>query len=427
MGRVLRSVKNWQLFRDAPVDRPRYGGGTQVSHRAARTPASSRMTSDASIMTAIYVRMAVDLSSVEFYHAKLDKDHDVAVEVVRDELHNCLTLSPNIDQHAQQLKMDAAMTMFMHGHCAIVPIDCEGDPTTGDAFKVNEMRVGRVVWWGTRDVTVEVYDDRQEDLSGNPVNSGIVKQMTLPKHMVAIVENPFVDIMNNPSGQFQRLIRKYAILDAIDEAAGSGKLDLIFQLPYAVRGPSRKQQAEDRRAALAEQLKDDELGIGYIDVSEKVIQLNRPVVNTLPEQIRDLLAAVKTEMGITDEIMNGTAPLTAIGAYMDRTIEPIANAMALEMKRKFFSKTSISQRHSIEIYRDPLKLIPIDQLAEVADKLRRSGVVTANEFRPKIGYMPSSDPTANTLGNPNMPEKDQAGTDVKPEEEGDDGLPEQAA
>jgi hypothetical protein len=271
------------------------------------------------------------------------------------------------------------------------------------------MRVGTVASWYPRRVTLNVYDDREEDEDGKPVNGGVTKQITVGKDAVALVENPFYTIMNEPSGLLQRLLRKLEILDSIDEAAGSGKLDLIMQLPYTVRGAKRQDQAEKRRQDLRDQLKDDELGIGYIDVSEKVIQLNRPINNKLLEQIEVLHKKVMDELGLTPEIMNGTAPPDAVNAYYDRTIEPIATAFQQEYKYKFLTQTARTQRQSIEIFRDPLKLIPIGELAEITDKVLRNAAVTANELRPRIGYFPSKDPAANVLANPNMPADQQPG------------------
>ena len=421
MGRVIRSLKHsWNAFKDAPQD-INYGGGMSMSPRQARSPA--RYFNDRSFVGSIYTRLSMDFSSVEFFHAKLD-DNDVATEVVRDSLNDCITLNPNVDQNAQSFKQDIAMTMFEQGHAVIVPVDATMDPLASSSYDIKTMRVGRVVSWYPRKVTVELYDDREVNDQGEPINGGITKQVTLPKDMCCIVENPFYTVMNEPNGLLQRLISKLNILDSIDEAAGSGKLDMIFQLPYTVRGESRTKQAEARRAALAAQLKDDELGIGYIDVSEKVIQLNRPIENKLLDQIEYLAAAVMTELGLTPEIMNGTASRDTINNYYDRTIEPIANTVALEFKRKFLTKTAITQHHSIEIYRDPLKLIPISELAEVADKLIRNRVITVNEFRPKIGYRPSNEPAANQLVNPNMPMDDQqAPTEVSaPKEVSNEGL-----
>jgi hypothetical protein len=407
VGRVIRALKhgfNAFAYEDEHKLGPEYYGGMSGSPRQTRT--NYRFLNDKSLIGSIYNRMALDLSSVEFFHCKLD-ENDVAVEIIRDGLHDRISLDANIDQSAQAFKIDAAMTMFEIGHCALVPIDTTLDPNTSTSYDIQSMRVGRVVNWRARRVTVEVYDDRETDGKGNPINGGIVKQLTMPKDQVCIIENPFYTVMNEPSGTLQRLLRKLSLLDGMDEAAGAGKLDLIFQLPYTVRSETRKKQAEERRADLRSQMREDELGIGYIDVSEKVIQLNRPIDNKLLTQIEFLTAQLYTNLSLTPEILNNTASKEVIDRYYDRTIEPIAEAMRLEMKRKFLTKTARTQRHSIEIYRDPLKLIPVSELPEVADKLIRNAVVTANEFRPKIGFRPSKDPNANKLQNPNMPIDDQ--------------------
>jgi hypothetical protein len=412
MGRVLRTLKHgWNAFQDGPKESA-YGGGYTQSPRTSR--ASQRYFSDRSFVGSIYNRLAVDYSSIEFIHCMLDEKADIPVSIVRDSLHRCLTLSANIDQSAQALKQDFAQTMFEQGHACLVPVNTDMDPLESASYGIQDLRVGTVAAWHARKVTVNVWDDREIDENGDPVNGGILKQVTLPKDMVVIQENPFYTIMNEPNGLLQRLITKLNLLDTVDEAAGSGKLDMILQLPYTVRGESREIQAEKRREALQKQLKDDPLGIGYIDISEKVIQLNRPVDNKLLDQIEYLAAAVMTELGLTTEIMNGTADADTINNYYDRTIEPIANGTALEIKRKFLTKTAITQRHSVEIYRDPLKLIPIKELAEISDKLLRNAAITANELRPKIGFMPSDQPGANKLQNPNMPEADQPGASGKP-------------
>lgn len=428
MGRVVRALKHaWNAFEDAPKDlSPTYVGGPSVPPRQNRYP--MRFINDKSIIGSIYTRLSLDVASVEFIHCLVD-DYGVAQKLVKDSLHERITLNPNIDQSAQAFKQDIALTMFEVGHVAIVPIDSDINPLISTAYQIRQLRVGRVVAWFPQKVTVEVYDDRERDAGGKLVNGGITKQVTLPKDMVAIIENPFYSVMNEPSGTLQRLLRKLSLLDGIDEAIGSGKLDLILQLPYSVRSTTRKNEAKERRSMLRDQLKDDELGIGYIDVSEKVIQLNRPVENKLLEQIQGLTKQLYDQLGITPEILNSTADRNAVNGYFDRTIEPIANAIALEMKRKFLTKTARAQNHSIEIYRDPLKLIPVEELPEVADKLIRNAVLTANELRPKIGFWPSSDPSANKLQNPNMPIQDQmAGRPVVPElppgkeEEGGAGL-----
>lgn len=419
MGRVVRQLKHgWNAFRDAP-DRTNYAGGYAASggHRASRSASPARYFADRSFVGSIYNRMAVDFALIEFYHCKLD-ENDVAVETVRDGLNRCLTLDSNIDQNAFQMKVDFAMTLFEQGTACLVPMDCDMDPLASASYDIRDVRVATVGIWDARHVTLNVYDDREVDeVTGQRVDGGIVKPLYMPKDRVVVMENPFYTVMNEPNGLLQRLMTKLSILDAIDEAAGSGKLDLILQLPYNTRLESRQTQAESRRDALRAQLKDDELGIGYIDISEKVIQLNRPIENKLLDQIEYLGNAVMSELGITREIMNGTASRDTINNYYDRTIEPIAQSFALENKRKFLTKTAITKGHSIEYFRDPLKLIPISELAEVADKLIRNAVLTANEFRPKIGYRPSNQPGADKLQNPNMPEEDQPSTATAPREE----------
>lgn len=421
MGRVIRQLKHgWNAFQE-PKE-PGFSAGPMSQSRPNRQ--NVRFYSDKSIIGSIYNRLAVDFSQIEFYHAKLNED-DVAIEVVRDSLNDCLTLDPNIDQSAQALKIDMALTMFEAGHMALVPTDADLDPSVTTSYDIRAMRVGTVAGWYPQRVTVNVYDDREHDHEGNPVNGGVVKQITMPKSQVVVVENPFYNIMNEPNGNLQRLKRKLSLLDGMDEAAGSGKLDMILQLGYATRGTSRQAQAKKRRDELRQQLKDDELGIGYIDVTEKVIQLNRGIDNKLLEQIQTLYGAVYADLGLTPEIMNGTADRDTINNYYDRTIEPIAAAVQLEEKRKFLTKTARSQRHSIEIYRDPLKLIPTSDLAEIVDKVTRSSVATANDIRPKIGLRPSKDAAANTLRNPNMPDHDQglspAPPAPKPPKEVDNG------
>lgn len=411
MGRVVRSLKHgWNVFK-ADETSP-YKPGQHMLSQTRPNRQTGRYYSDKSILGSIYNRLAVDFAQVEFYHAKLDKEDDTAIEVVRDSLNDCLTLDPNIDQSAQALKIDLALTMFESGVAAVVPTEANLDPAITTSYDIGAMRVATIAGWGPRSVTCNVYDDREFDDEGNRVNGGVTKQITIPKRFVPIIENPFFSIMNEPNGTLQRLKQKLSILDGIDEAAGSGKLDMLLQLPYTVRGTNRQQQAKTRRDELRQQLKDDELGIGYIDITEKVIQLNRPIENKLLEQIKELYSQLYDELGLTPAIMNGTADRDTINNYYDRTIEPLANAVSLEFKRKFLTKTARTQRHSIETYRDPLKLIPVTELAEIVDKVTRSSVATANDIRPKIGLRPSKDPNANVLRNPNMPLQDQAPADA---------------
>lgn len=415
MGRVARKAREfmhkWNLFEDTPIDLDGFYAGPMVPNSRPNRSGSARHINDKSFVTSIYNRIGVDVSMVQFYHAILNED-GVPVDVYDDSLNNCLTLSANIDQTSQGLFLDAALTMMEQGIVAIVPMNADIDPISSGSYNIEDMRVARVVGQRARKVTIEVYDDRETDEDGKPVNGGVVKQVTVPKEQVALIENPFFSVMNEPNGTLQRLMRKLAMLDGIDEAISSGKLDMLIQLSHSTRAPALQKQAEERRDALRQQLMDDELGIGYIDVNEKVIQLNRPLENKLLEQIQMLMKIAYDELGITPEIMNGTATADAINQYQDRVVEVICNAFALEMKRKFltsWARNRTSGRHSIEYFRDPLRLIPISELAEIVDKLRRNGVVAANEIRPKIGLRPSKQPGANDLSNPNMPDKDQGG------------------
>ncbi len=423
MGRVIRGVR--RLTAPAPEmkhagggnakvnafdERPRDGGWTHGPSAGGNGGGSNfyrQIFSDKSMIGSIYNRIAIDVAGVEFYHAMLDEHQDIPVEVVRDSLNERLTLEANIDQNAFAFKQDKVLTMFHNGVVAVCPIETSADPDHTASFNIGSLRCGPVNTWYPRQVTVHLWDDREVDSKGQPVNGGVHKDLTFAKAQVAIVQNPFYEVMNKQNGLLQRLLRKLEILDGLDEAVGSGKLDMIMQLPYAVRGAKREDQAEKRREALRSQLKDDELGIGYIDITEKVIQLNRPIDNKLLDQIETLFKKVMDELGMTPEIMNGTASSDTLNAYYDRTVEPIATAFALEYKRKFLTANARTRRHSIEFFRDPLKLIPSSEIGDVVDALRRNEVVTSNEIRPKIGYFPSKDPAANVLGNPNMPVEKQ--------------------
>lgn len=310
MGRVIRKIgelrhgKKWNAFDDAPRDLSYGGGYGQVP----RSGGPTRYYSDRSWIGSILTRLAVDFSQVDFYHARLDSENDVAVEVIRDSLHQRLTLSPNIDQEPQAFKIDYALTLFRHGHAVVVPVECDMDPlTTSGGYEIGQLRVGYVTGWHPRHLTMEVYDDREVDSNGNPVNGGIRKPMTLPKDMVMYQENPFYGIMNEPNGLIQRYLRKLEILDLLDEDLVSGDLNMLLQLPYTVRHDSKAQQAEKRRAELSNQLQNDPLGIGFIGIEEKVIQLNRPIENKVHEQVDRLAQRILAEFGLTEGILDGSA------------------------------------------------------------------------------------------------------------------------
>jgi hypothetical protein len=412
MGRVLRRAREFmhgvnQFDDESRVDSS-WEHGHAMSHDSGARTTAPRIFRDRSMITSIYVRLAMDVAMVDFIHCKLDQDNDVPIERVRSVLDERLNLRANIDQTAFQMKFDAAMTMFLHETVVLAPIETTYDINQTDSYDIQQLRVGTVSSWYPRRVMVNVYDDREVDSKGNPVNGGIRKDLMFHKDQVAIVQNPFAGVMNSPNGTMQRLMDSWSLLDQQNQDVASGKLDMLIQLPYVTRGLKRQAMAKQRREDLREQLKGDELGIGYIDASEKVIQLNRPVNNTLPEQIDALYTKALDQLGLTPGIMNGSASADELNAYYDRTIEPIATALQQELKYKFLTQNARTRRHSIELYRDPLKLIPIGDLADVTDSLLRNAAITANELRPKIGYFPSKQPSANMLVNPNMPADKQA-------------------
>lgn len=400
IGELLHGVNQFDQDRRADAS---WEHGLSMARDSGALNTSPRFYRDRSMIESIYVRLAIDVAMVDFIHVMLDKDNDVPIERVRSVLDERLNLRANIDQTAFQMKFDIAMTMFKNETVVLAPIETTYDIAQTDSYDIQSMRVGTVTSWYPRRILANVYDDREVDSSGHPVNGGIRKDLLFEKSEVCIVQNPFSGVMNAPNSVMQRLIETWAMLDQQNREIASGKLDMLIQLPYVTRGVKRQDMAQKRRQELRDQLQSDELGIGYIDASEKVIQLNRPVNNQLPEQLDKLYAQALDQLGLTPEIMNGTASADALNTYYDRTIEPICTALQQEMKFKFLTQNARTRRHSIEIYRDPLKLIPISELAEITDKVLRNAAITANELRPRIGYFPSKDPRANELANPNMP------------------------
>lgn len=364
--------------------------GVSYSHR----PDRPRLTrgNERSIVASVVTRIALDVAAIDIQHVDLDENNRF-LSVRKSNLNNCLTLEANIDQTARAFKQDAAMSMLDEGCIAIVPVDTIGDPIVSESYEIYTLRVGRIVQWYPKDVRVELYNE----------NKGYKEEIIVPKYMTAIIENPLYAVMNEPNSTLQRLIRKLNLLDVIDEQSGSGKLDLIIQLPYVVKTPARRQQAEDRRKDIEEQLKGP-YGIAYTDGTERITQLNRPVENNLMKQIEYLTSMLYSQLGITQSIMDGTADEKTMLNYHNRTIEPILSALVDEMKRKFLSKTARSQHQSIVFYRDPFKLVPVLELAEIADKFTRNEIMTTNEFRQTIGMKPSNDPRADELRNKNLSE-----------------------
>ena len=360
-----------------------------------------------SIVTSIYNRIAIDTAQNDIKHVVTDEDGRY-LETKKSGLNNCLTLEANKDQTARAFIQDAVLSMFDEGCVAIVPIDTDDDPDPEDepdarrAFDIDTMRTGRIIEWFPDYVRVEVYNDRK----------GRYEQMDLPKHMVAIVENPLYAVMNEPNSTLQRLVRKLVLLDAIDDRNSSGKLDLIIQLPYATRTDIKKGQAEKRRQEIEDQLVNNKYGVAYADASEKIIQLNRPIENNLMSQIEYLTKTLYSQLGLTEAILDGSADDKAMVNYYNRTIEPILSAITVEMTRKFISKNARTRGQVIKSFRDPFKLITVEQLAELSDKLIRGEIATPNEMRQVAGMKPSKDPRSDELRNRNLNEsKEESAAD----------------
>lgn len=380
--------------------------GTSVSVRPDVVRA--RFTNEKSIITSIYNRIAVDAASVQIRHVRLD-DQGRYLNDIDSGLNNCLTVEANLDQAARHFRQDTIMSLLEGGHVVMLPVDTDVRLEDGVSVDILTMRLAEVVQWYPDRVRVSAYNER----------TGKRQEIVVPKTTVAIVENPFYAVMNEKSSTLQRLIRKLQLLDTVDEVAASGKLDLIVQLPYVIKSEQRKQQAEARRADVEYQLKGSKYGIAYIDGTEKITQLNRPVENNMMAQVEFLLTKLYGELGVTAEIMNGTADEAAMLKYWNGTIEPIVNALVESMIRSFLSKTARTQKQSIMYFRDPFKLIPIDNIAKIADVFSRNEILSANEIRGIIGYKPSDDPKADQLVNSNMPN----GQDGTPVPANPDGVP----
>lgn len=349
-------------------------------------------SNERSIISSIYTRISIDVASVRLRHVRLDEDERY-VEDISSGLQECLKVQANIDQAARHFRQDIPMTLFDSGVACIVPVDTTSDPSISGAFDVQTLRVGTIVQWYPKHVRVRLYRE----------STGTQEEITLEKKFVAIVENPLYAVMNEPNSTLQRLIRKLNMLDAVDEASSSGKLDLIIQLPYTIKSEARKLQAEQRRTDIEFQLKGSKYGIAYADGTEKITQLNRPAENNLMSQVEYLVELLYSQLGLTNAIMNGTADEQAMINYYNRTVEPILGAIAEAMQRTFLTKTARSQGQAIVYFRDPFKLIPISVLAEVTDKFTRNEVASANDIRTSIGWKPSKDPKADELRNSNMP------------------------
>lgn len=381
----------WNAFFSRDPTENYSGVGIGYSYRPDR-PRFIR-GSERTIMTSVYNRIALDVAAVKIQHVRLDENGRF-LSIMDSGLNNCLNLEANIDQTGRAFIQDVVMSMLDEGCVAIVPVDTSIDPTKSGSYDIETMRTGKIIEWYPNHVKVRVYNDR----------TGKKEEIILPKRSVAIIENPLFAVVNEPNSTGQRLIRKLALLDAVDEQASSGKLDLIIQLPYIIKTDARRQQAEQRRKDIEDQLSGSRYGIAYADGTERITQLNRPLENNLLKQIEYLTEMLYSQIGITKEVMNGTADEKMMLNYNNRTVEPFVSAIADGIKRSFLTKTARSQKQSIMFFSDPFKLVPIVDLAEFADKFTRNEILTSNEFRQIIGMKPADDPKADQLRNSNLKE-----------------------
>lgn len=387
LGTRLKHAWNAFANKDPTMDYQYTGGG--YSSRPDR-PRFTR-GNEKSIVTSVYNRIALDVASIDFRHSILDENGRYTGD--KDSYFNkCLSISANADQTSRAFIQDVVISMLDEGVVAIVPFETTQDPNTTGSYDILSIRTGSIIEWFPQHVKIRVYDER----------NGKKRDLTFPKNIVAIIENPLYAVINESNSTVQRLIRKLNMLDAVDEQSSSGKLDLIVQLPYTVKSPLRKKQAESRRKDLEVQLSGSKYGVAYIDGTEHVTQLNRPVENNLMKQIEYLLALAYSQIGITQSILDGTADEKTMLNYFNRITEPIASAIADAMNWKFITPTARTQGQSISVFRDPFKLVPVTEISEIADKFTRNEIMTSNEIRQIIGMKPSSDPKADILLNKNL-------------------------
>lgn len=391
IGSRLKHAWNAFLNRDPPGSRY-YGGG--YSYRPDRMRFSRG--SERTIINAIYNRIALDAASITINHVKLNENNRFD-SIIDSGLNYCLNTEANADQTGRGLIQDIVMTFLEEGVAAVVPEKTNFDPRYSNSYEIYSMRVGVPVEWYPNHVRVRLFNEL----------TGQKEEITFPKKMVALIENPFYAVMNAPNSTMQQLVRKLALLDVVDEQAGSGKLDMIIQLPYVIKSPARREQAEQRRADIEQQLSGSKYGIAYTDGTERIVQLNRSLENNILKSIEYLTNMVYSQLGVTQEILNGTADEKTMNNYMNRIIEPVIAAIADEFKRKFLTKTARTQGQSIVFFRDPFRLAPVSMIAEMADKFTRNEIMTPNEFRQVIGMKPSKDPKSDQLANRNIASADK--------------------
>ena len=400
MGITDRLQHAWNAFLDNDRRRPyQYMG-----YSSYNKPDRVRFTrgNERSIVTSVYNRLALDVAAIGIKHVRLDENGRYTEEI-NSGLQNCLNVEANIDQTGRAFLQDVVMSMLDEGCVAIVPVDTTINPNVSGSYEINTMRVGKILEWYPAHVRVRLYNDQK----------GIHEEVTLPKSTVAIIENPLYAVINEHNSTMQRLVRKLNLLDVIDEQSGAGKLDLIIQLPYVIKSEARRKQAEDRRKDIEMQLAGSKYGIAYTDGTERITQLNRPAENNLMHQIEYLTNMLYSQLGLTQAILDGSADDKTMLNYYNRTIEPIIAAIVDEMKRKFLTKTARAQRQSLMFCRDPFKLVPVADIAEIADKFTRNEIMSSNEIRQIVGIKPSDDPAADELRNKNL---NQSTEEMKPQE-----------
>lgn len=389
----------WNAFAGRSQDPPVYEAG-QVSYGGRPDRVRFTIGNERSILSSIYTRLGIDVAAIDIRHVRTDEQGRY-LEDMQSGLQDCLQVEPNADQGPRQFRQDIAMTLFEKGVCAIVPVDTDINPLITGGYDIRSLRVGWIVSWMNHFVRVSVYNE----------NRGIREEVVLPKSTVAIVENPLYTVMNEPNSTLQRLITKLNLLDSVDKQSASGKLDMIIQLPYVIKSEARRQQAMQRRKDIEFQLAGSQYGIAYTDGAEKITQLNRPAENNLMSQVEFLVDMLYSQLGLTPEVMNGTADEKTMLNYWNRAIEPILDSIVEGMIRAWLTKTARTQGQSIQYFRDPFKLVPVSQIAEIADKFTRNEIVASNEIRQAIGMKPSKDPKADQLVNANMPVRDTGKTD----------------
>lgn len=395
MALMDRLKHAWNTFKNKDPTQGNWNIGPSYGYR----PDRMRYTrgNERSIVTAVYNRIAMDVAAVNLKHIRLD-ENDRYKETIDSGLNNCLSVEANLDQTGRAFIQDLVASMLDEGCVAAVPTDADDEPEDSGNFKVYTLRTGKILEWYPRHVKVEVYNEQE----------GQRQQIIIPKSTVPLIENPMYSVMNEPNSIYQRLVRKLTLLDVVDEQTSSGKLDLIIQLPYIIKTEARREQAEKRRRDIEKQLSEGKYGIAYTDGTERITQLNRPVENNLMKQIEYLTSMFFSQLGITQSILDGTADEKTMLNYYNRTIEPILSAIADEMKRKFLTPTARSQKQTIAYFRDPFKLVPVNDIAEIADKFTRNEIMTSNEIRQVIGMKPSSDPNADVLRNKNLSDSSYA-------------------